>query len=335
MSFGSGRLITVRQGPNVRLSFDAIRGIVQHRELRVDVFAARPVETDRDAFDNSAEADYWVWGVYGTARTPAGQWDVYYLGSDRPNVVYARGRGGETRHTVGSRLSGRRGSWDYNVEAAVQGGDFEGTSIFAWMVSSESGVTLETAVPVRAGLKADAYSGDGGGPGSGRSLGTFSAPFAKGAYFGEVGVTGASNVLRVGPSLDVYLTPTWVLTGDESLFWRASEEDGVYGIPGNLSRQPMGSDRRFVAAQYMLASTWYINRHLTLYVAGTYVDPGGFISDTGPSEAIFFLAGAVGMAFLSTRAWRGGGCGIWAQPTGRTWHSCDGSSTTGVPEDPT
>lgn len=135
------------------------------------------------------------------------------------------------------------------------------------------------------------------GPGSGRSLGTFSAPFAKGAYFGEVGVTGASNVLRVGPSLDVYLTPTWVLTGDESLFWRASEEDGVYGIPGNLSRQPMGSDRRFVAAQYMLASTWYINRHLTLYVAGTYVDPGGFISDTGPSEAIFFSQVQLGWRF--------------------------------------
>src|SRR6202011_2140819 len=43
MLFGSARLVDVREGPNVRLSFDGGRAFYQSPDIRVDAFVVRPV----------------------------------------------------------------------------------------------------------------------------------------------------------------------------------------------------------------------------------------------------------------------------------------------------
>ena len=47
MSFGSSRLVGVRESPNVRQSFDGLRATLGVEGWLVDGFLTRPAETDR------------------------------------------------------------------------------------------------------------------------------------------------------------------------------------------------------------------------------------------------------------------------------------------------
>ena len=46
MSYGSERLISVREGLNNRRAFDAIRLLYRENSVSVDAFISRPVEVD-------------------------------------------------------------------------------------------------------------------------------------------------------------------------------------------------------------------------------------------------------------------------------------------------
>src|SRR5690349_1372855 len=52
MEYGSGRLVDVREGPNVRLSFDGIKVMAKFNSWRIDGFAMRP-DVDKPGFFNN------------------------------------------------------------------------------------------------------------------------------------------------------------------------------------------------------------------------------------------------------------------------------------------
>ena len=56
MTFGAGRLVDVREGPNVRLSFDGGRVFYESPALRIDAFGAAPVVVERGVFDDRSIA---------------------------------------------------------------------------------------------------------------------------------------------------------------------------------------------------------------------------------------------------------------------------------------
>jgi hypothetical protein len=53
MEYGSGRLIDVREGPNVRLSFDGFKVMAKINSWRIDGFAMRPDLDKPGFFDNA------------------------------------------------------------------------------------------------------------------------------------------------------------------------------------------------------------------------------------------------------------------------------------------
>lgn len=112
--FGSERSVAPRDGPNIRLSFDGARGFWDHSGgRRVDAFYTRPVLPRAGAFDDKSSEDYQFWGVYATTPIARGLGlDFYYFGLDRSRVAFGQGGAPETRHTLGGRLFGRKGSWD-------------------------------------------------------------------------------------------------------------------------------------------------------------------------------------------------------------------------------
>jgi hypothetical protein len=57
LSYGSSRLISFREGPNVRQSFDGVKAILEMGETRIDAFAVKPVETRPGIFDDGSEPD--------------------------------------------------------------------------------------------------------------------------------------------------------------------------------------------------------------------------------------------------------------------------------------
>ena len=133
MLFGSGRLVGVRDGPNVRQSFDGLRASLRAGAWRVDGFVTKPVETGSGLFDDAPDRTQTFWGIYAVGAGKffsKGNIDLYYLGLDRKRARFDQGTAREQRHSVGMRLWGQKRSWDYNAELVFQHGEF-GRGIFA------------------------------------------------------------------------------------------------------------------------------------------------------------------------------------------------------------
>ena len=152
ITLGSGRLVDVREGPNIRLSFDGGRLFYESPDLRLDAFGAAPVVPERGVFDDRSiarqpfpgEAFWGVYGVMPVRAVPGLHVDLYYLGLIRQNAPFNSGVADERRHTMGTRVWGRAAAWDYDIEGMFQFGDFGSGDIRAWSVASNTGYTLAT-----------------------------------------------------------------------------------------------------------------------------------------------------------------------------------------------
>jgi hypothetical protein len=291
MSYGSARLIDVRQGPNVRRSFDGARVLLQWHDWRIDGVVARPLRNKAEVFDNRTDNTQALWGIYGMgklATLPSAFVDLYYLGFEDEEAEYAQGRDHETRHSVGARLWGKTGGWDYNFEALYQWGRFGGGHIGAWTVASDIGYTWnEVRSYPRVGLRADIASGDRDP--NDADLETFNPLFPRGNYFNELANLGPRNFYDVHPFLTLEVLEPLTLTADWNFYWRQSVEDGIYGPSGNLIRLPEGSRSRYVGSAISLTADWQINRHLNLTTIYAHFFPGNFLRETGSAEPIDFI----------------------------------------------
>jgi hypothetical protein len=119
LEYGSGRVIDIREGPNVRLSFDGFLVKSQINKWRVDGFAMRPDEDNPGFFDNAPNPKIGFWGVYGSHSSPKGTGlELYYLGLDRKDATFERGTAQELRHSLGVRVSRpiatQQRAWDFD-----------------------------------------------------------------------------------------------------------------------------------------------------------------------------------------------------------------------------
>jgi hypothetical protein len=292
MLFGSQRLVSVRESPNVRQSFDGVRLIHNEGGLRVDGFVTRPVTTDRGTFDDRPDSKRALWGVYAVGAVPGlpgGNVDLYYLGYNRAAARFDQGSAYEHRHSAGTRLWGKRGGWDYNFELVYQWGDFGARRIEAWTVASDTGYTFaDVRGRPRAALRVDIASGDRN-PQDGR-LSTFNALFPRGNYFSEASLIGPADLIDLHPTLDFQLNAQITATLDWDFLWRESSADGLYGTAVNLVRSGQGSRARYIGSQPSAQLAWRIDRHLAANLAYTHFFAGAFLKETKPGSDVDYVS---------------------------------------------
>ena len=91
LNYGSGRLVSVREGPNVRQSFDGAKIRSKVGAWNVDAWAVRPDLDKPGFFDNAPDHTTAFWGVYAARPLRRGVgYDLYYLGLDRKNATFER-----------------------------------------------------------------------------------------------------------------------------------------------------------------------------------------------------------------------------------------------------
>lgn len=288
---GSARLVDVREGPNVRRTFDGARVMLKLPDWQVDALALRPVAQEQGAFDDSTSKRQALWGIYGVGKPswlPAGSIDLYYLGFRDRAGRYDKATARETRHSIGTRLWGSHGPWDWNNEFVYQFGEFGSGRISAWTAALDVGRSWKDVwLSPRLGLAAAIASGDGNPTGTG--LRTFNPLFPRGNYFSELALLGPRNFFNLNPSLTLAPHRDVTLTGGVNFFWRQSLEDGVYTPSGNVLRAANGSSARYVGTELSLSSEWRANRYTTLTAIYSHFLPGAFIRQTGPSKEISYL----------------------------------------------
>jgi hypothetical protein len=294
--------VDVREGPNVRLSFDGFLVRTKTHAWQVDGFAMRPDEDKPGFFDNAPDHAVGFWGGYATGHiSDKMQLDLYYLGQDRKDGAFERGTAHEVRHSLGARVSrpvaSERPGWDFDDEALWQFGSFGAADIRAWTVATETGYRIPT-IPLkpRFSAKADISSGDH--PAT-NTLGTFNPLYPKGNYFGVLATTGPGpiNFIDIHPHVEASAPHNVSLSFDWIFQWRQSLDDGVYAVPGFLIRAADGSRARFVGNRPGTEIRWQANPHL--WFQGDYgiFYAGRFLKETQPGRNLNYWALWAGYKF--------------------------------------
>jgi hypothetical protein len=292
LAYGSSRLISAREAPNVRLSFDGAKAILKIGQWQVDAFAVKPVRTKVGVFDDDPDPNQKFWGLYAVTPVtwlPGGNVDFYYLGLDREDAKFDQGTDHELRHSFGTRIWGRKAGWDYNLEFVYQFGTFGSGEIRAWTAASDVGFTFANVLfKPRLGLKADVTSGDDDLRNA--DLQTFNPLFPRGAYFGEPALIGPANHIDVHPQLDLELLKNLMLTLDWDCFWRENTHDGIYGPAVNLIQSGKASDARYVGHQAEALLEWRIDRHFTVAADYAHFFAGDFLKETTPGKDVDYFS---------------------------------------------
>ncbi|SCY04499.1 Alginate export [Nitrosospira sp. Nl5] len=292
MTLGTSRLVSVREGPNIRLAFDGVRASWSRGSHRIDGFAFRPVLNRPGAFDDSANKSQAFYGLYATLapeRIAPLKVDLYWLGYERDQGSFAAAQGREHRHSFGTRLFGSAKGWDWNYEAVFQSGHVGDQTIHAWTVSSDTGFTF-TNVPwsPRLNLKADIASGDKN-PNDGR-LGTFNALYPNPTYLSEAALLAPGNIMDLNPALTVKPIPSLKLVLGWDFLWKHHKEDAVYTPPAPLVVIPetIGTDR-YIGDQIRLESTYRLSPQWEMRAAAVHFRAGEALTQAGGRSVTFLM----------------------------------------------
>ena len=290
LDYGSGRLISVREGPNARLYFTGGKIMYSSARFSVDGFAMMEDEINTGVFDNKISKKRNLWGAYSKIIFPkAGNLDLYYLGIRRDAAVFEEGITSEQRHTVGTRFWKYGGGFIYNLEAAYQFGSFGSGDINAWTGSIDIGYSFEDIkFKPTINLRNDYISGDKN-QGNG-SLQTFNPLFPKGGYFGFSPQVGPVNLIDIHPYATMDLLPTLKMQFDVVFNWRFSTQDGIYRPSGSLNLTGNTSDERYIGTAYLANFTYSVNKYISVVSGIQYFKTGAFINDIIPNskDGVFF-----------------------------------------------
>ena len=298
MVYGAGRLVALRDGLNVRRSFDGGRFMWSQKKYRLEGFWGSEVKVQPYSFDNVWRSDMQFWGTVASIKDSffQGATELYYFGFANDNATFNNVVGEERRQTVGVRRSGHLSKHFYfNTEITYQFGDFAGQDINALAIEFDyhyKNISLGKVNDF--GIKLDYVSGDNKVGDS--KLQTFNPLFNNPTYFGLAAAIAPVNLIDIHPSISGDLSSKTDFIFDWDFFWRASTSDGVYSPPKNLRVDGSLSTSRFIGHQPSLKITHQFTKHITYDFEFSYFFVGQFLADA-QSENIFFLANTFNYKF--------------------------------------
>ncbi|QEE50265.1 hypothetical protein FUA48_11950 [Flavobacterium alkalisoli] len=294
VSFGSQRLISLRDAPNSRRSFDGVEGIYAREKFRASMFYLHAVLDKLGIFDDRSSPELKVWGLF-LDRTTFGSLpnlNFYYLGFYNRHALFYDGPGMEKRHTLAARVFSKDSRWNYDLEGGYQFGSIGRRGISAWSIAFSTTYSFsDMKYAPELGCKADIISGDGNP--YDRNQQTLNTMFGPGAYFGMAAPIAPSNLMDVHPGVKLHLTGKITFSFDYAFLWRYSKKDGLYRpnmVPFFESNNATSS---YIGSQISGAITYQATPDVLLLLGGSWFNSGDYLSDMGMGKDILLgFAGA-------------------------------------------
>ncbi len=291
LQYGSGRLIDVQEGPNLRLYFDGAKVAYSSVKFNADGFIMGNGGIKTGIFDNPSGRKAKLWGLYSTwFASRQIHIDLSYLGISRTNAVFDDGTAGERRHTLAARFWNTASAFRYNLETSYQFGSFGNGKIRAWGGSADIGYRFGGLKGIPAlNLRSDLVSGDRKKDDG--ILNTMNPLYPNGGYFGVIPQAGPANLISLHPSLAWNPAEKVNVSAGIVYNWRQSLEDGIYRPSGIFNLSSSGSDKRYIGTSYMTMLTWNISPHLKYIFGAQYFSTGAYLESivSQPRDG-FFLA---------------------------------------------
>ena len=285
-AFDLQRFVSVRDGPNVRQSYDAAWADYEIGPWRLIGYYTRPV-VDRDdhPFDDASSNHNLFYGVRVERHVlGTNELSVYWsrFTNDRANFLAAAGP--ERRDVWDIRFAGRKGAIDWDAEAMGQTGRVGTHRIRAYGMGSKFGYTfLTTEFKPRIGMQVDLASGDKNR--TDNTLETFNPLFPNGAYVNLGGYTGYANFLHVKPSITVNPTSRLTVMGAVAAQWRMTIADAIYTQPNIPVPRTIGTGSLWTGAYTQFRTDWRATANLTGALEFVHFKVGDTIRNAGGRDA--------------------------------------------------
>jgi alginate export protein len=229
-AFDLQRFVSVRDGPNVRQSYDAAWVDYEHGPWRLISFYSQPVQDkDQRAFDDYSSGALTFGGVRLERKFTASSGIAgYFARFNQDNARFIAASGNERRDIVDLRYFGSAAGFDWDLEAMNQTGRIGGKDIEAWAFGTLAGYTFDdVAMTPRIGVQFDGASGNR----DSHEFGTFNPLFPNGYYLTLAGYTGYVNFIHLKPSITIHPTNTLKVMFAAAAQWRETTADAVYTQP--------------------------------------------------------------------------------------------------------
>ncbi|PBJ08011.1 alginate export family protein [Flavobacterium sp. ACN6] len=289
VAYGSQRIVSLRDAPNIRRSFDGVKAIYKKGNIATDVFYLHTVVDKTGIFDDTSSPGMRLWGTFAEIHLPETKLNLnfYYLGFYNARALFNDGAGKEKRHSLIARIFGSMRNWSYDLEAGYQFGSVGERTIAAWSTGVAASYRFSGfKFSPEAGLKADLISGDQSR--ADNSHQTFNPLFSPGAYFGLAVPLGPSNLMDIHPSVTVHFSKSVTFVCDYAFLWRYSTGDGIYRPIMIPIFKPSDAASRYIGSQLSGTFICQPNRHITLLAGMSWFDCGNYLEQVSAGENILY-----------------------------------------------
>ena len=272
----------MRDGPNIRQSYDAAWADYEIGTWRIISFYSRPVQDRNErVFDDYSSTKLTLSGFRVERQLNAStSLAAYFTHYTEAGSHYLTASGNERRGNFGVHMSGKSGTVDWNAETMTQLGQVGPDGVFAWAVGALAGYSFQkTPWKPRLGLQLDAASGNSN-PHS-HTLGSFNPMFPNGSYLTLAGYSGYVNFMQVKPSITLHPTSALKLMLAIAPQWRQTTADAVYTQPDIAVAGAAGQPGTYTGTYGQIRLDWTICPSAAFAIEAVHFQVGNVIRRAG------------------------------------------------------